>query len=899
MHIPKTIHVITSCLFYFIFAIFYLLHTNQTAASTFIYADINKSQSAPSLKAESRTSCTINESWRFKFFQHDIPRAEILNCDRDTWASVTIPHTWNINEALDDTSGYRRGTGWYFKRLFLNDDLKDKIILLHFEGANQVTDVYVNGQKAGWHIGGYTAFTFDITDHLVFDGVHNLNMIAVKTDNRFNKNIPPLSADFTFYGGIYRDVRLIAMNPVHITKTNHGSSGIFISTPEVSPNKAKVTIRGSITNETSKLKKIKLINTIVDSSGLIIQKIEETITIQPKTQQSFNQTGNYILSPKLWSPEHPYLYSVYTQVIEGDQIVDIIKNPLGFRWFSFHPQTGFHLNGKQYRLIGTNRHQDHEGLGNALPNGIHEKDLKIIKNNGFNFLRLAHYPQDPAVLAAADKLGLILWEEIPIVNYVTCSDTFQHNCEHMLREMIRQHFNHPSVFLWGYMNEIFLHDVSGKREKNFPDDYVEWTVKLAQTLDALLHKEDPHRTSVMAIHQSSIYNESKIAMIPQTLGYNLYPGWYGGDFPGFGDFLDKEHETFPERRMIVSEYGAGSDDRLHSVNPERFDFTVEYQQRYHESYLLQILARPYLCATAIWAQFDFGSAGRGDSRPKINQKGIYYFDRSPKDVAWYYKAVLSNDTVLRIASHEWKNRTIDCFTDNEAARDWAVKVYTNLTAVELFLNGKSLDKKEGNGAHILTWNVPLPNGLNVLEARGIKDGVRYSDRIEMKVQLVPSLLNDEFSEIAVNVGATCQFTDNSGRVWIEDRPYSTGNWGYIGGEKRKYGKSKGILGTSEDPLYQTMRDGIQSYRFDIPDGEYEVDLRMVENVYKHADKRRVDVRINDLRAFRDLDMAHQYGYLQAAGGKFLIQVNSGQGIEIKFQAQIGKAVLSAIRIKKM
>jgi beta-galactosidase len=897
MHLHKTDRLITLCLLFLSVVIYLLFYFSQTIASTYI-SDTNLNLKKTSLKIKSRIRYTINECWRFKFLNEDIPESKIFNCDKNSWSTITIPHTWNINEALDDTSGYRRGSGWYFKRLFLNNNLKNKKLFLHFEGANQLTDVYVNSKKVGQHKGGYTAFTFDITEYLAFDDQQSLNIIAVKVDNRFNKNIPPLSADFTFYGGIYRDVWLIAANPVHITMTDHGSPGIFISTPEVTQNKAKVNIQGTITNETNKLKGIKLINTIVDSSGQVIQKIEEAITLQPKTRKSFNQTSQYINSPRLWSPDFPYLYSVYTKVIENNHVVDIVKNPLGFRWFSLDPQNGFNLNGKQYRLIGTNRHQDYEGMGNALPNEIHESDLKIIKENGFNFLRLAHYPQDPAVLAAADKLGLIIWEEIPVVNYVTCSDTFQHNCEQMLKEMIRQNFNHPSVLMWGYMNEIFLHDVNGKREKNFPEDYIDWTVKLAQTLENLLHKEDPSRISVMAIHQSSLYNESKIAKIPQALGYNLYPGWYGGKLSDFGDFLDKEHEKYPERLIMVSEYGAGSDERLHSANPIRFDFTVEYQQRYHESYLSQILVRPYLCATALWNQFDFGSAERGDSKPKINQKGIFFFDRSPKDISYYYKAVLCNDPVLRIASHEWTNRTENCSTAANAVIH-PVKVYTNLDTVELFLNNKPPQTKELNGSNILTWDVPFQNGLNVLEARGTKNGVHCSDKVNINVQLIASTLNDQFDELAVNVGATFQFTDKAGRVWIADRPYSKGNWGYIGGKKRAIGKSKGISGTSDDPLYQTTMDGIESYRFDVPDGEYEVEIRMVENVYKHSDKRKFDIWINDLLAFRNLDLANEYGYLHAVSRKFIIHVNSGQGIELKFQSQIGEVVLSSIRVKKL
>lgn len=844
---------------------------------------------AKNIHSNMRSSQTINSSWKFKYCAEKNSEPLPVEYDDSDWMTVNIPHTWNMNYN-SDTSSYRRGIGWYRKSLYLDNYLRGKSIFLHFEGANQIASIYVNGEHVGQHIGGYTGFTVDITKQVKFDNKDNLNIIAVKIDNRHNKNIPPLSADFTFYGGIYRDVWLTSVNPVHFDLMNMGSKGIFINTPHVSKNSAKVKVSGKIINSSNDGKNIEIVHRILDQNNKKVTVNKQNKFIKAKSQLTFDQEFTKIKDPELWSPDDPVLYKLQSEIYINDLLVDRLENNFGLRWFSFDPDRGFFLNGQQLKLIGTNRHQDRAGFGNALPNWAHKQDLKLIKENGFNFLRLAHYPQDPVVLETADKIGLIIWEEIPIVNYVTTSAEFKKNSKNMLSEMIRQHYNHPSVIMWGYMNEIFLHDVNGNRDKVYPEDYLEWTLDLANSLEDLLHKEDPYRISVMAIHHNDIYDEVGISKVPQVLGYNMYSGWYGGKFSSFGKNLDEHHEEFPDRCIMVSEYGAGSDERLNSLEPKRFDFTIEYQQLYHGSYIQQILDRDYLCGTAVWNQFDFGSDGRGDSKPKINQKGIFYYNREPKDISYLYKARLSEEPVIRIASRDFRERTAR--SGEEQLQP--VKVYTNFNSIEFYLNGKLIGKKEVPENGIVHWQVNLETGENIVETVGYRNQRKYSDKLGINFQDYTEL-NHGFTEIAVNVGATNQFVD-SGPVWLADKKYTEQSWGFIGGKEEKY--KEAILGTDQEPLYQTFREGINHYKFDLPEGEYLVELCFVETSKENQEKRIFDIYINNRKVIDNMDLAKEFGYLRAVKRGFYTDTYDDAGLDIRFEEEIGKSILSGIKITK-
>ena len=535
-------------------------------------------------------------------------------------------------------------------------------------------------------------------------------------------------------------------------------------------------------------------------------------------------------------------------------------------------------------LRGTNRHQDFDGMGNAVPDSINVRDLEIIKENGFNFLRLAHYPQDPSVLEAADRLGLLVWEEIPIVNLINTSDEFFGNSKQMLREMIRQHRNHPSIIIWGYMNEVFLN-------RKISDELVQKTVKLARELEEICRTEDASRATAIAFDhgKKDLYESSGLNSITNIVAWNLYHGWYYEKFEDFGKFLDLQHQKLPKTSLMVSEYGAGSDERIHSLKPKAFDFTVEWQQQFHESYVRQIEERDFIAGGAVWNQFNFGSEFRGDSIPHINQKGLLTYDRKPKDIFYLYKAKFSENPVLHIASREWTKR-VGINTNLHP-----LKIYTNLPEIELFQNGVSISKKKIDNSRILNLEISFKHGWNSFIAKGISGGIEIVD--EAKIYFTNAKIDSDFKEIAVNVGSNTQFKDKSETVWIEDQPYKKGSWGFLGESAKSGGTSRNIENTDDDPLFQTMQKGISAYRFDVPDGEYELEMRFAEPEFKEAGKRVFDISVNGEIFVENVDLAKDFGAFQPISKKIIVRAEIG--LLIEFKAKIGSPILSAVRLRRI
>lgn len=879
-----------------------------TAAGLFLSATLcagqvehRRSPASPvSVPDGMRNRVALDQGW--KFLGDEAEGAEQTRFDDARWKKIDLPHTWNIDDTQDDTPGYRMGVGWYRKLIDLDEHLKDKKLFLYFEGANQVADVFLNGKFAGRHVGGYTAFAFDISSFVTLDSANNQNIIAVKVDNHIDDDIPPSpAADFNLYGGIYRDVWLVAIDPVHFTMLDYASPGVYVDTPKVSAESAIVRMRGAVTNSSNKPRQLRVLNTVLDATGRTIAKAESMLSVGAGGEATFQQVSPPIREPHLWSPETPYLYSLQTQLFEGEEVLDHVSNPLGFRWFSFDPDQGFFLNGNRYKLRGTNRHQDHFGLGNAVPDTVHVKDLEMIKEMGLNCILLAHYPQDPVVLETADRLGLLVWEELPVVREISTSKEFADNCKVMLTEMIRQHYNHPSIIMWCLMNEVFL-------KMRYEAGYVRQVVALAHTLDALARKEDPTRVTVISANrpydESDIYNASELLNIPQVVGWHMYFGWYYGDFAGLGKFLDDEHRRFPRRILFVSEYGADSDARLHSLRPMRGDLSTEWARFYHESYLPQIEERAYLGGSAVWAQHDFGSEARGESLPHVNTKGLITFSRRPKDIYYFYKASFSRQPVLHIATQDWLSRTGAntgaTESDGELSVVQPVQVYTNLRVVELFANKKSLGVKSVGPTKNVTWDVPFQNGLNLLEARGRTSDQELADHVEVRFLYRSSTLADPlvpFRELAVNVGSTSQYIDAAGLVWEADQPSARGAWGCTGGAPAS--TNRNILGSADDPLYQSVRQGITSCRFDVPDGRYEVELRFAEHYSQQPGERVFSVSLNGNSVIANLDLVKERGALRAEARVFQVNATDRQGVTIQFSASSGEAVLSAVRIRKL
>lgn len=831
---------------------------------------------------------TINEYWRFE--RSDSNAAQDPAFNDQNWDIVNLPHTWNAEDAMKGIN-YYQGIGWYRKKI-INTISQDKKYCLYFEGALQDVYVFVNGKQVGRHQGGYSAFRYDITSYLN-KGNRAVNYIAVKVDNTLNSSIAPsaFSADFNFWGGIYRDVYLEEYDQVHFRNDNYGSKGVFVATPEVSNESASVKIWGEIKNEGSKTLSVRIKNIIVNAEGKIVKEVISKLKVESGKNIPFTALSEKITSPKLWSPDSPYLYRVKTQIIEekSGAVLDELDNPLGFRWFSGDAKKGFLLNGKPLKLIGACRHQDYEGLGNALSNDLNRYDIKLIKEMGANYIRISHYPQDPSVLEECDKLGLIAWEEIPIVNAITPTKEFFENCRNNLIEMIRQHYNHPSVMFWGYSNEVLI------------GGYSDELGELHKELDALCHKEDPNRLTVMAFHASPVYNRKGLGDLPNVVGWNRYEGWYRATLADFGKFLDEENAKYPNRPLIVSEYGSGSDTRLHSLSPESYDFSMEYQQLFHASYLKQILERPFVIGASIWNFIDFGVSKRGESMPGINNKGIVRYNRKPKDIYYFLQAALTKKPVLYIASRDWADRIGTSASMSENFVKQQLKVFSNLPEVELFVNGKSIGKQKVVD-FTAVYEVPFEDGKNILEL--ISGNQKDVWIINFKV-LPYDLRSSKDKElvVAVNAGSKCFFTDPDNRVIYQpDQAYREGSWGHIGVDltkKTNLNMPHNIKATTIDPLYQTARLGMEAYKFDVPDGRYEIDLQFAELGESEAAKRVFNVSINSQEVLSALDLFELSTSLTASIKTYTIEVKNGKGVRVDFTPITGQPIISGIKITRL
>ena len=870
-------------------------------------------------QAQQRVVYTINDGW--KFTKGSPFEAQLTGCDDSSWETVNIPHTWNDKDADDETPGFYRGPVWYRKQLFIDKSQEGRRAVIYFEGANQEVRFYLNGQFVGEHKGGYTRFCFDITSHLRYG---QENLFAIYVNNVYNPNIPPLSADFTFFGGIYRDVYLQFMNPVHIATNDYASSGVYIRTPEVNNSAASVEITTLLTNNTLQPAEIRVENVICDADGKEVKKTHAEIKLASGETKTDISKKIKIDSPRLWDIDDPYRYMVYTRILDKKKgtLLDEVVNPLGLRWFKFDSEKGFFLNGKGRKLIGTARHQDYFQKGNALRDELHVQDVLLLKEMGGNFLRVSHYPQDPVIMEMCDKLGIVTSVEIPVVNAVTETEEFLQNSVEMAKEMVRQDFNRPSVMIWGYMNEIFLRRpyTEGKQL----EDYYRFTEKVARALEATIREEDPSRYTMMAYHNMpQYYEDAHLTEIPMIQGWNLYQGWYEPDINEFQRLLDRAHKVYKGKVLMVTEYGPGVDPGLHSYQPERFDFSQEYGLVYHKHYLREMMKRPFIAGSSLWNLNDFYSESRVDAVPHVNNKGVVGLNREKKDVYWFYKTALSRRPILVIGNREWKSRGGVVNTAQKECIQ-SVPVFSNAEEVELFVNNKSLGKKKIEDNYAL-FDVPFVSGENLLEAVAVTGDNKLRDMLRIQFQLVGSQLKDEavpFTELNVMLGSPRYFEDRAANVaWIPEQEYKPGSWGFIGGTSYRrqtgfgtmLGSDIDIHGTDMNPIFQTQRVGIKSFKADVPNGEYSVYLHWAELesdkerealVYNlgadseqtFAGNRSFGISINGTTVSDDFNVARDYGYARAVIKKFVITVKDGKGVSVDFHKKEGEPILNAIRI---
>ena len=805
--------------------------------------------------------------------------------------------------------------------MFIDKSQEGRQAVIYFEGANQEVRFYLNGQFVGEHKGGYTRFCFDITPHLRYG---QENLFAIYVNNVYNPNIPPLSADFTFFGGIYRDVYLQFMNPVHIATNDYASSGVYIRTPEVNNSAASVEITTLLTNDMPQATEIRVENIICDADGKEVKKTQAEVKLAAGETKTDISKKIKIDSPRLWDIDDPYRYMVYTRILDKRKgtLLDEVVNPLGLRWFKFDSEKGFFLNGKGRKLIGTARHQDYFQKGNALRDELHVQDVLLLKEMGGNYLRVSHYPQDPVIMEMCDKLGIVTSVEIPVVNAVTETEEFLHNSVEMAKEMVRQDFNRPSVMIWGYMNEIFLRRpyTEGKQL----EDYYRFTEKVARALEATIREEDPSRYTMMAYHNMpQYYEDAHLTEIPMIQGWNLYQGWYEPDINEFQRLLDRAHKVYKGKVLMVTEYGPGVDPRVHSYQPERFDFSQEYGLVYHKHYLNEMMKRPFVAGSSLWNLNDFYSESRVDAVPHVNNKGVVGLNREKKDVYWFYKTALSRRPILVIGNREWKSRGGVVNTAQKECIQ-SVPVFSNAEEVELFVNNKSLGKKKIENNYAL-FDVPFVGGENLLEAVAVTGGNKLRDMLRIQFQLVGSQLKDEavpFTELNVMLGSPRYFEDRAANVaWIPEQEYKPGSWGFIGGTSYRrqtgfgtmLGSDIDIHGTDMNPIFQTQRVGIKSFKADVPNGEYSVYLHWAELesdkerealVYNlgadseqtFAGNRSFGISINGTTVSDDFNVARDYGYARAVIKKFVITVKDGKGVSVDFHKKEGEPILNAIRI---
>lgn len=850
------------------------------------------------------------------FFQEAFSQSSIINSgwqfseDKTHWETVNLPHTWNLLDAFDDKPGYRRGLGYYKKQVFIPSEEKNNIHYLKFNAVNQEATVFVNGQKNGNHKGGYTAFNFDVSAFLNYDAY---NLIEVTVDNSHNENIPPLDADFTFYGGIYRDVELISLSKQHFSLDDFASDGFYINYYNISKEKAGVEVSSILNNRASTNSKTKLRLDLFDAEGNLVKTRTELFKLFAETSNEFKIKLPEVYSPKLWSPETPYLYQLKLVLMdENERVLDSKFANIGFRWASVDPEKGFFLNGKPIKLIGVNRHQDYEGYGNAVPLELQKKDIQLIKDMGANVLRNAHYPQSRELYDMCDKLGILVWTEIPVVNKVTNTEAFFDVCINMQKEHVKQYYNYPSVVMFGYMNEIFIRlAFDNKSSSDDKEQLKKTSLRLANQLEDLTRKLAPNHITVMACHLNEVYNETGIANIPMLLGWNLYFGWYDKDIPDLGIFLDEQHKRYPNRSLLLSEYGPGADVRIFTKTPKKFDFSTEYQAKLHQSYYQQIIDRPYMTGMTAWNFADFGSEFRGDAIPHVNQKGVVNYNRTPKEIYYWYKAVLDkSEPFVHIASDYLSGLTV---IDNER---YPVQIFSNQKRISVFHNGEKLeDVTIENGSASVDFL--FKNGTNLVKVVSAD----ASDEKTIEVLKIDALDFKGFDRFGINLGSHFYFKDKTQKLtFVPDQTYQKGWFGFLDGKPfgmtkdKNQGIPNNIKNTTSDPLFQTMLEGCTTYKADIPEGIYKISLffvepkiKPVENIYnlsssdtaiENKGQRIFDIYINDILIQKEFNIAKEYPEKYGITLTSIMKVDVNEGLTINLKPIEGEPVISGILIEK-
>ncbi len=584
---------------------------------------------------------------------------------------------------------------------------------MRFEAASLVADVYLNRKLLGEHRGGFGAFCYEITKQLSETGT---NLLAIRVDNSKAADIAPLDGDFSIYGGLYRPVHLIVTDEENFSLTDHGSPGVAWSQTSVTTTQAVLDVTAQISNGTQKKGALTLVASVLDEDGKAVVSTEQSITLAPR------DTAPYFLrltvpQPHLWNGrKDPYLYQAVVELRSTNGVsVDRVEQPLGLRFYRVDPDQGFFLNGQPYHLHGVDRHQDFMNKGWAITEQDMDQDMALLKELGATVVRCAHYQHSDYFYSLCDRAGILVWAEIPQVNIARDTPEFENTSRSQLLDLIRQNINHPAIFAWSLSNEIGTGSDDPHRE--------------LQDLSALAHGEDPTRPTIQATMTMA---RPEMNRIPDLLGWNIYPGWYGGPMEDYGRVLDSHRDSSRFGGVCISEYGAGANPAQHEQNPRQPKpsgqwHPEEYQAELHEVAWAAMKQRPFVWGTFVWCMFDFAVSTRHEGgQPGLNNKGLVTRDRqTKKDAFYFYKANWSEEPVLYIASRRFTERT-NAVTD--------VKIYSNAKEPELFVNGVSQGTRTDGENSVFVWKgITLSPGENKISVQAQAGGQTQTDECVWKL----------------------------------------------------------------------------------------------------------------------------------------------------------------------
>ena len=661
-----------------------------------------------------RKIININEGWLFYKGVADVA------AERGEAEAVNLPHTWNAQDGQDGGNDYYRGACLYVKKIAKADLPKTDKVYLEIRGANSSADVFVNGKKLAHHDGGYSTWRVEFSGE-----VQEENEIAVVVDNSPNDYVYPQMADFTFYGGLYRDVNIVGVDATHFDLDYYGGVGVKV-TPVMDGDDANVEVEAYVTDmqEGDEISYV-----ILDGKGKTVAEATAADTKSTfKIEKAHRWNGR----------KDPYLYTAKTAIVRGGKAIDEVCVRFGCRSFEIDPNRGFILNGEEYPLRGVSRHQDRLGVGNALTKAHHEEDIDLIMEVGATTIRLAHYQHDQYFYDLCDEKGLVIWAEIPYISKHMPNG--RENTVSQMKELITQNYNHPCIVVWGLSNEISI----GGSDEDLLENH--------RILNDLAHEMDKTRlTTIAAVSMCKM--DDPYLQIPDVVSYNHYFGWYGGETDMNGPWFDKFHETHPNIPIGCSEYGCEALN-WHTSDPKQGDYTEEYQAYYHEELIKQLFTRKYMWATHVWNMFDFGADARAEGGENgQNHKGLVTMDRKYKKDAFYaYKAWLSDEPFVHLCGKRYIDRVEDVTK---------VTVYSNQPEVELFVNGESLGKKT-SAEHFFYFDVP-----NVGESTLVAKAGELSD--EGKIRKVDTM-NEEY--ILKEKGAVLNWfdvTEIEGRYSLNDK----------------------------------------------------------------------------------------------------------------------------------